>query len=29
VTRALKGLKEGGWLEQEGKKYLVPAEQLD
>ena len=24
VTRALKGLKEQGWLEQEGKKYLVP-----
>ena len=29
VTRALKGLKEGGWLEQEGKKYLVPAEELE
>jgi len=26
VTRALKGLKEEGWLEQEGKKYLVPIE---
>ena len=24
VTRALKGLKGEGWLEQEGKKYLVP-----
>ena len=24
VTRALKGLKEEGWLAQEGKKYLVP-----
>jgi CRP/FNR family transcriptional regulator/CRP/FNR family cyclic AMP-dependent transcriptional regulator len=26
VTRALKGLKQGGWLEQEGKRYLVPDE---
>jgi CRP-like cAMP-binding protein len=26
VTRAVKGLKEEGWLEQEGKRYLVPAE---
>ena len=26
VTRALKGLKEEGWLAQEGKKYLVPVE---
>jgi CRP-like cAMP-binding protein len=26
VTRALKGLKEHGWLQQEGKKYLVPVE---
>ena len=26
VTRALKGLKGEGWLEQEGKKYLVPVE---
>jgi CRP/FNR family transcriptional regulator/CRP/FNR family cyclic AMP-dependent transcriptional regulator len=26
VTRALKGLKEQGWLEQEGKRYLVSAE---
>ena len=26
VTRAVKGLKEEGWLEQEGKHYLVPAE---
>lgn len=24
VTRALKGLKEQGWLEQEGKRYVVP-----
>jgi CRP-like cAMP-binding protein len=24
VTRAVKGLKEEGWLEQEGKRYLVP-----
>jgi CRP/FNR family transcriptional regulator/CRP/FNR family cyclic AMP-dependent transcriptional regulator len=24
VTRAVKGLKERGWLEQEGKRYLVP-----
>jgi CRP/FNR family transcriptional regulator, cyclic AMP receptor protein len=27
VTRALKGLKEHGWLEQEGKKYLVSVEE--
>jgi len=26
VTRALKGLKEQGWLEQDGKRYLVPSE---
>jgi CRP-like cAMP-binding protein len=26
VTRALKGLKEHGWLQQEGKKYLVPVD---
>jgi CRP/FNR family transcriptional regulator/CRP/FNR family cyclic AMP-dependent transcriptional regulator len=26
VTRALKGLKEQGWLEQEGKRYLVSPE---
>ncbi len=26
VTRAIKGLKADGWLEQEGKHYLVPAE---
>jgi CRP-like cAMP-binding protein len=26
VTRAVKRLKEQGWLEQEGKQYLVPAE---
>lgn len=26
VTRALKGLKGEGWLEQEGKKYLVPVD---
>jgi CRP-like cAMP-binding protein len=26
VTRAVKGLKAEGWLEQEGKHYLVPAE---
>jgi CRP-like cAMP-binding protein len=26
VTRAVKGLKAEGWLEQEGKRYLVPAE---
>jgi CRP-like cAMP-binding protein len=26
VTRAVKGLKADGWLEQEGKHYLVPAE---
>jgi CRP-like cAMP-binding protein len=25
VTRVVKGLKEQGWLKQEGKKYLVPA----
>ena len=24
VTRALKGLKQEGWLEQEGKRYVVP-----
>ncbi len=27
VTRVVKGLKEQGWLEQEGKHYLVPVEQ--
>jgi len=27
VTRAVKGLKEEGWLEQEGKHYLVPVEE--
>jgi CRP-like cAMP-binding protein len=26
VTRAIKGLKADGWLEQDGKHYLVPAE---
>ena len=26
VTRALKGLKHEGWLQQEGKKYLVPVD---
>jgi CRP-like cAMP-binding protein len=26
VTRALKGLKQHGWLRQEGKKYLVPVD---
>jgi len=26
VTRALKGLKQHGWLQQEGKKYLVPVD---
>ena len=26
VTRVVKGLKEQGWLEQQGKHYLVPAE---
>ena len=26
VTRAIKGLKEEGWLQQEGKRYLVPLE---
>jgi len=26
VTRAIKGLKQDGWLEQDGKHYLVPAE---
>ncbi len=26
VTRAIKGLKLEGWLEQDGKHYLVPAE---
>ena len=26
VTRAIKGLKEDGWLQQEGKRYLVPLE---
>jgi CRP/FNR family transcriptional regulator/CRP/FNR family cyclic AMP-dependent transcriptional regulator len=26
VTRALKGLREQGWLTQEGKRYLVPVE---
>jgi CRP/FNR family cyclic AMP-dependent transcriptional regulator len=26
VTRVVKGLKQGGWLEQEGKRYLVPSE---
>ncbi len=28
VTRVVKGLKEDGWLEQEGKKYVVPAEEV-
>jgi CRP-like cAMP-binding protein len=27
VTRALKGLKQQGWLEQEGKRYVVPLEE--
>ncbi len=27
VTRALKGLKQLGWLQQEGKKYLVPVDE--
>jgi len=27
VTRAVKGLKEEGWLEQKGKHYLVPADE--
>ena len=27
VTRALKGLKEQGWLVQEGKRYVVPVEE--
>ncbi len=27
VTRALKGLKQQGWLEQEGKRYRVPADE--
>jgi len=26
VTRAVKGLKQNGWLEQDGKRYLVPVE---
>ena len=26
VTRAVKGLKETGWLQQEGKRYLVPVD---
>jgi CRP/FNR family transcriptional regulator/CRP/FNR family cyclic AMP-dependent transcriptional regulator len=26
VTRALKGLKQQGWLEQDGKRYIVPTE---
>jgi len=26
VTRAVKGLKQDGWLEQDGKRYLVPVE---
>jgi CRP-like cAMP-binding protein len=26
VTRAVKGLKQEGWLEQDGKRYLVPVE---
>ena len=25
VTRVIKGLKKEGWLEQDGKRYLVPA----
>ena len=29
VTRVVKGLKEQGWLDQEGKKYLVPANEID
>lgn len=28
VTRALKGLKAQGWLQQEGKRYVVPVEEL-
>jgi CRP/FNR family cyclic AMP-dependent transcriptional regulator len=27
VTRAVKGLKQEGWLEQDGKRYLVPVEE--
>jgi CRP/FNR family transcriptional regulator/CRP/FNR family cyclic AMP-dependent transcriptional regulator len=27
VTRALKGLKQLGWLDQEGKRYVVPVEE--
>jgi CRP-like cAMP-binding protein len=27
VTRAVKGLKQEGWLEQEGKRYLVPIDE--
>jgi len=27
VTRAVKGLKQNGWLEQDGKHYLVPVEE--
>ncbi len=26
VTRVVKGLKEDGWLEQEGKRYLIPSD---
>jgi CRP-like cAMP-binding protein len=26
VTRAIKGLKTSGWLEQDGKRYLVPSD---
>ena len=26
VTRVVKGLKQEGWLEQEGKRYLVPSD---
>jgi CRP/FNR family transcriptional regulator/CRP/FNR family cyclic AMP-dependent transcriptional regulator len=29
VTRALKALKAQGWLEQEGKRYVVPLEAID
>jgi CRP-like cAMP-binding protein len=27
VTRVIKGLKKEGWLEQDGKRYLVPADE--
>jgi DNA-binding GntR family transcriptional regulator len=27
VTRALKGLRQEGWLEQDGKRYLVQSEE--